>query len=140
MQAFRRPLLSIPSLTRGLHHAIVRTRPPTVPRATTVVPDVPTFLNQIGRQCEQHAPKFESWDHFFKASSEELKNLGIEPARTRRYIIRWREHYRQNDGNIKLHQQRRGHKVDGGERKRKEVRAKRYQEERKKAAEEASAM
>lgn len=62
-----------------------------------------------------------------------MKELGIEPARTRKYIIRWRETYRKADGQVKLVEQKRGVKVDGGERRKAKVRAKRYQAERRAA-------
>ena len=81
-----------------------------------------------------HAPKFSlGWPQLFSASSAQLKELGVEPARTRRYIIRWREKFRLLQGNVVLSEQKRGRKIDGGERRRKEVRAKRFAEERKAA-------
>lgn len=138
----RRPLLSLSlplrtlTLTRGLHHSLPL---PPVPHPNDNVPDVETFLKKIGRQCEQHASKFESWEQLFNARSEELKDLGIEPARTRRYIVRWRETFRRTEGAVELYEQKQGRKIDGGERRRKHVRAKRYQEERKKAAGEEGA-
>jgi hypothetical protein len=95
------------------------------------VPDVTTFLTRIGRNCAAHAAKFGAWGALFDASSAQLKELGIEPARTRRYILRWRESYRRADGNLALVEHKRGVKKDGGERRRKEVRAKRFAEERR---------
>jgi len=103
------------------------------PPPTPAVPDIPTFLQKIGRDCPQHAPKFQTWEQLFDLSSDQLKTLGVEPARTRRYIIRWREKYRFTWGAVELKEEKRGRKVDGGERRQKEVRAKRYQEERKQA-------
>ncbi|KAI5795073.1 IGR protein motif-domain-containing protein [Geopyxis carbonaria] len=123
-----------PTAARFLHHTIT---PPPPPAATTEVGDVGTFLTKIGRGTAEHAPKFTSWENFFEATSQQLKELGIEPPRTRRYIIRWRETFRRAQGNVKLFEQKRGVKVDGGERRVKMVRAKRYQEERKAAAEKA---
>ncbi|KAJ6172058.1 hypothetical protein N7470_001125 [Penicillium chermesinum] len=67
---------------------------PVVPPPTPFVPDVPTFLTLIGRQMSKHASKITSWDQLFKASSAELQELGIEPARQRRYLIRKREKFR----------------------------------------------
>lgn len=113
---------------RHLHISI--TKPPT-PAPTTQVPDVTTFLTKIGRNCQVHAAKFTEWATLFDATSTQLKELGIEPSRTRRYIIRWRETYRRNNGKVKLHEQKRGVKIDGGERRQKEVRAKRFAEERR---------
>jgi hypothetical protein len=116
--------------TRNLHKSLPA---PTVPPPTAAVPDVPTFLSQIGRDCTKHAPKFSDWTQLFSATSAQLKELGVEPARTRKYILRWREKYRILNGNIRLLEQKRGHKIDGGERRRKEFRAKQYAEERKAA-------
>lgn len=53
--------------------------------------------------------------------------------------MRWRETYRLAKGKIEVTEQKRGHKVDGGERRKAHVRAKRYQAERKAAAGEAGA-
>ncbi|CCX10165.1 IGR protein motif-domain-containing protein [Pyronema domesticum] len=130
MFALRRILSGVPRLTRSLHHSLPIPPPPA---KTAEVPDVPTFLTKIGRDCQSHAAKIESWEHLFSATSAQLKTLGIEPARTRRYIIRWRETYRLNDGKVQLTEQKRGRKIDGGERRRKEVRAKKMQEARKAA-------
>ena len=94
---------------------------------------MPTFLTTIGRGCGSHAAKFTEWDQLFSASSAQLKELGIEPARTRRYIIRWRETFRMRGDAVRLREITRGRKIDGGERRRKEMRAKRFAEERKKA-------
>ncbi|KAH8432556.1 mitochondrial 37S ribosomal protein mS41 [Aspergillus melleus] len=43
----------------------------------------------------KHASKFPSWDKLFALSSTELRDLGIEPARQRRYLLRKREKFRQ---------------------------------------------
>jgi hypothetical protein len=58
------------------------------------VPDVQTFLTLIGRNSSQHAGKFPSWEALFSFSSPELRKLGLEPARARRYLLRWREKFR----------------------------------------------
>ena len=133
---------------RKLHHSL---RPPPPPAPTTSVPDIATFLGKIGRKCAQHAPKFQEWSQLFSATSAQLKALGVEPARTRRYILRWRETFRISasasaggaggangkGGEVQLVEHKRGRKIDGGERRRKEIRAKRYAAERKAAAEAA---
>ncbi len=49
-----------------------------VPDPTTEVPDVPTFLEKIGRGCKGHADVFENWESLFTLSSAELKEKGIE--------------------------------------------------------------
>ncbi|KAF8535026.1 IGR protein motif-domain-containing protein [Trichophaea hybrida] len=128
----RRLLLLRPALSRGLHHSLPLPPPP---ETTAKVPDVSTFLTLIGRNCKSHSAKIESWDHLFSATSSQLRTLGIEPARTRKYIIRWREKFRLYGADTVLKEQKRGRKIDGGERRRKEFRAKRFAEERKAAAE-----
>lgn len=68
---------------------------PIIPQPTPFVPDVPTFLSLIGREMHKHASKFTSWDSLFSLSSAELRELGIEPARQRRYLLRQREKFKQ---------------------------------------------
>jgi hypothetical protein len=71
-----------------------------MPRQTPFVPDVPTFLTLIGRNLSQHASKIPSWEALFSLSSEQLKESGIEPARARRYLLWWRERFRNGLGGI----------------------------------------
>ncbi|RPA95721.1 hypothetical protein L873DRAFT_1829734 [Choiromyces venosus 120613-1] len=124
-------LLSIPRpfvFTRCLHDSLP---PPPVPVKNERTPDVAAFLTQIGRNTVQHAPKFETWEQFFSLTSKQLRDLGVEPPRDRRYILHWRERYRVLNGNVLLKEHKRGVKVDGGERRRASVLAKRRAEERK---------
>ncbi|KAK5993197.1 hypothetical protein PT974_06625 [Cladobotryum mycophilum] len=80
------------SQTRWLH----KTRPPpSVPKPRPFVPDVETFLTLIGRGLNKHAAKFPSWDSLFSLTSPELKELGIEPPRSRRYLLQWMRRYRE---------------------------------------------
>ena len=65
-----------------------------VPPPTPFVPNVETFLSLIGRGMSKHASKLPSWDKLFTLSSAELRELGIEPARQRRYLLRKREKFR----------------------------------------------
>lgn len=105
--AAKRPLsvFSLPSLStaasskqsichqcRSLH----RLNAPTVriPRPTPFVPDPQSFLTLIGRNMAQHAPKIPSWEALFSLSSEQLRQSGVEPARARRYLLWWRERFR----------------------------------------------
>ncbi|KAF3906438.1 hypothetical protein ABW20_dc0105616 [Dactylellina cionopaga] len=88
--------------------------------ASSTAPDVNTFLAKIGRKMIQHETKFTDWDHFMTRTPEQLREMGIEPARDRRYLIDWRERYRNG---IEPTEFKRGRKVDGGERRRKMVRA-----------------
>ncbi|EGS18145.1 mitochondrial 37S ribosomal protein mS41 [Thermochaetoides thermophila DSM 1495] len=68
---------------------------PLVPAPIPFVPDVQTFLTVIGRGLKQHAEKFPSWEALFTLTSEQLRELGIEPPRTRRYLLRWRQRFRE---------------------------------------------
>lgn len=67
---------------------------PSVPTPTPFVPDVQTFLTLIGRDMSKHASKIPSWEQLFSLNSNQLRDLGIEPARQRRYLIRKREKFR----------------------------------------------
>ncbi|KAG6000202.1 hypothetical protein E4U54_001508 [Claviceps lovelessii] len=72
-----------------------KTRPPhPIPQPRPFVPDVPTFLTLIGRGLNKHASKFPSWESLFSLTSPELKELGIEPPRNRRYLLQWMQRYR----------------------------------------------
>lgn len=76
---------------RCLHQ---RQAEPIIPKPTPFVPDVQTFLSLIGREMSKHSSKFTSWDSLFSLSSSELRELGIEPARQRRYLLRQREKFK----------------------------------------------
>lgn len=70
-----------------------------------------------------------------------MKEVGIEPARDRRYILRWRHKLRTilKEGEAavyKIKEEKRGVKKDGGERRRAEVLFKRRIEERRAARKE----
>ncbi|KAG6289024.1 hypothetical protein E4U09_005230 [Claviceps aff. purpurea] len=65
-----------------------------IPKPCPFVPDVPTFLTLIGRGLSKHASKFSSWENLFSATSSELKEMGIEPPRARRYLLQWMNKYR----------------------------------------------
>ena len=67
---------------------------PSIPRPTPFVPDVQTFLALIGRNLSQHAAKIPSWTALFSLTSTQLRELGVEPPRSRRYLLRWRENFR----------------------------------------------
>lgn len=67
---------------------------PTIPAPIPFVPDVKTFLTLIGRGFSQHASKFPTWEALFSLTSDQLREIGIEPARSRRYLIAWRNKYR----------------------------------------------
>ncbi|KAI5305377.1 hypothetical protein KEM56_004593, partial [Ascosphaera pollenicola] len=81
-------------ITRSLHKNV---RPLPVPQPTPFVPDVPTLLKLIGRNMSKYASKISSWNDFFSLSSDELRALGIETARDRKYLLRWREKFRRGE-------------------------------------------
>lgn len=66
-----------------------------MPAPTPFCPDVPTFLKLIGRGLGSFAPKIPSWEALFTLKSEDLRELGVEPARTRRYLNKWRQQFRE---------------------------------------------
>ncbi|KAK5104761.1 telomere length regulation protein [Lithohypha guttulata] len=76
---------------------IHKTKDASIPKPTPFVPDVKTFLTLIGRGLSAQASKISSWNKLFTLSSEELKELGVEPARTRRYLLRWRQKFRNGE-------------------------------------------
>lgn len=80
-----------PLQTRSAHKQASRT--PYIPSPTPFVPDVKTFLTLIGRGMSQHAAKFPTWEALFSLTSPQLKELGIEPPRLRKYLIHWRENF-----------------------------------------------
>lgn len=88
---FANPLSITQQCIRCLHK---NATPRPVPSPTPFVPDVPTFLTLIGRDMSKHASKLTSWEQLFTLSSSELRELGIEPARQRRYLLRQRERFR----------------------------------------------
>jgi hypothetical protein len=89
---------STPYICRRCLHATVREGK--VPEPTPFVPDHTTFLKLIGRDLSKHASKFEKWSELFTLSSSKLKELGIEPPRSRRYLLRWREKFRKGEFGI----------------------------------------
>lgn len=89
-----KPFSATGQQTRWLH----RTRAPhPIPSPRPFVPDVQTFLTLIGRGLSKHASKFPSWESLFSLTGPELQQLGIEPARTRKYLLRWMQKYRKGD-------------------------------------------
>lgn len=84
------PAITTPQ-TRWLHNT--RTPPP-VPAPIPLIPDVPTFLKVLGRGLSQYTDKFPSWEALFTLTSDEMRELGVEPPRTRRYLLAWLDRYR----------------------------------------------
>lgn len=71
-----------------------------VPKPIPFIPDHTAFLSAIGRGLSAHATKIPSWEALFTLTSPQLKELGVEPARSRRYLLDWREKYRNGDYGI----------------------------------------
>ncbi|KAL8731413.1 MAG: hypothetical protein Q9181_004314 [Wetmoreana brouardii] len=71
-----------------------------IPPPTPFVPDSKTFLELIGRNLSQHAAKIPTWESLFSLSSLQLRKLGVEPARTRRYLLWWRDKFRKGEYGI----------------------------------------
>ncbi len=65
-----------------------------VPSPTPFVPDSKTFLTLIGRNLLQYAIKIPSWHALFSLKSEQLRELGVEPASNRRYLLWWRDRFK----------------------------------------------
>ncbi|KJR83098.1 uncharacterized protein SPSK_04466 [Sporothrix schenckii 1099-18] len=66
-----------------------------VPDPIPFVPDVASFLKIIGRNMKQHTSKFPTWEALFTLTSRQLRSLGVEPARDRRYLLRWLNLFRE---------------------------------------------
>lgn len=86
--------LSTTGQVRWLH----KTRPPhEVPQPRPFVPDVTTFLTLIGRGLGRYAKKFPTWESLWTVTGPQLKELGVEPPRSRRYLLAWMQRYRQGN-------------------------------------------
>ncbi|KAL8852397.1 MAG: hypothetical protein Q9221_002703 [Calogaya cf. arnoldii] len=85
------------STVRQLH---AQTSPSQIPSPTPFVPDTKTFLSLIGRNLSQHAAKIPTWESLFSLKSMQLRKLGVEPARTRRYLLWWRDKFRKGEYGI----------------------------------------
>ncbi|KAI9800610.1 MAG: hypothetical protein M1833_003268 [Piccolia ochrophora] len=84
-------------LTRTPNRSLHQQRAPSIPSPTPFVPDAPTFLKLIGRNLIQHAAKFPTWEALFSLTTQQLRELGLEPARDRRYLLRWRDKFRKGE-------------------------------------------
>lgn len=79
-------------------HARVATKD--IPKPTPFVPDAETFLKLIGRKLSQHSSKIPDWNALFSLSSPQLRELGVEPAAQRRYLLHWRQKFRKGEFGI----------------------------------------
>ncbi|KAJ5455780.1 uncharacterized protein N7458_004044 [Penicillium daleae] len=94
LQSLPSRLFQTISISRQCIRPLHRKAAPSVPAPTPFVPDVQTFLTLIGREMSKHASKISSWEQLFSSNSDQLRELGIEPARQRRYLMRKREKFR----------------------------------------------
>jgi hypothetical protein len=94
LRLLTRPSTSIQQNLQTRHAHKQAGKFPIIPSPTPFVPDVKTFLTLIGRGMSSHAAKFPTWEALFSLTSPQLRELGIEPPRTRRYLIHWREKFK----------------------------------------------
>jgi len=88
-KAFQKPVCLQCRLLHAGNAAPVR-----IPKPTPFVPDAQTFLTLIGRNMAQHAAKIPTWEALFSLTSQQLRESGVEPARARRYLLWWRDRFR----------------------------------------------
>ncbi|EGE01383.1 hypothetical protein TEQG_00436 [Trichophyton equinum CBS 127.97] len=146
------PLRLFTSLTNPHYQPCVRylhqsRKPATVPSPTPFVPDVETFLRLIGRNMSRYSSKITGWKQLFTGETE-LKDTS-KP-------LKKFAHYKLHHGNMikgpyaqiipntwstavkvqvtdGMWEHKRGRKIDGGQRRQKEIRAKRALAERRNA-------
>lgn len=94
LRLLTRPSTTIHQTIQTRHAHQQASKAPIIPSPTPFVPDVKTFLTLIGRGLSSHTAKFPTWEALFSLTSPQLRELGIEPPRTRRYLIHWREKFR----------------------------------------------
>ncbi|CCK68905.1 mitochondrial 37S ribosomal protein mS41 KNAG_0B04700 [Huiozyma naganishii CBS 8797] len=101
-----------------------------IPSSTATIPDVSKFLTVIGRDCAEQTELYENkWENLFEWDSAVLKEKGV-PIQQRRYILLQVEKFRRG---TPVEEIKKGKKsFFGGERKRKENRAKWEAEQRAK--------
>ncbi|CAK7901574.1 protein Fyv4p, mitochondrial [[Candida] anglica] len=87
------------------------------------VHDLETFLTLIGRNCVEHVELFDNdLQKFLGTKSAEMKKLGLD-IQTRKYMLRWINKFVNDLEPLREHVK--GKKKNGGERKAREVLAKR---------------
>lgn len=110
-------------LQRSFATSFVAYKTNTSTRTKENVHDLTTFLTLIGRNCIEHAELFENdLGKFLGTKGKQMKSLGID-VQTRRYMLRWINKFENNLEPLREHKQ--GKKKNGGERKQKEILAKR---------------
>ncbi|KAF8970011.1 hypothetical protein BGZ46_010595 [Entomortierella lignicola] len=89
---FTRCLARMPVGIRSLHSAAAKK---SVPAPRGDIQDPTSFLTKIGRNSASVADKFKSWEHLFTATTAEMKSEMSLSVKQRRWILGWREKYRQ---------------------------------------------
>ncbi|SMN18449.1 similar to Saccharomyces cerevisiae YHR059W FYV4 Protein of unknown function, required for survival upon exposure to K1 killer toxin [Maudiozyma saulgeensis] len=113
---------------RALHSLRTQTIPHSIPKPTEQIPDASTFLNVIGRNCSEFADAYENqWDNLFKWDSRVMKEKGI-PTQQRKYILFQLEKFRDKQEIVAIDKGKKS--FFGGERTRKEKKAKWLAEQR----------
>ncbi|CAB4252361.1 similar to Saccharomyces cerevisiae YHR059W FYV4 Protein of unknown function, required for survival upon exposure to K1 killer toxin [Maudiozyma barnettii] len=113
---------------RALHSLRTQTIPHPIPKQTEQIPDVASFLKTIGRNCNEFVDTYENqWDNLFKWDSRVMKEKGI-PTQQRKYILFQLEKFRDGEEIIAINKGKKS--FFGGERTRKEKKAKWLAEQR----------
>ncbi|KAF8926906.1 IGR protein motif-domain-containing protein [Dissophora ornata] len=90
--AFARCLARAPMGVRSIHAGSVKK---SVPAPRGDIQDPAAFLTKIGRSSAPLAEKFKSWEHLFSATTGEMKSDLALSVKQRRWILNWREKFRQ---------------------------------------------
>ncbi|KAM3161714.1 Protein FYV4, mitochondrial [Lachancea thermotolerans] len=99
-----------------------------IPAPNGELADAGAFLSKIGRKCEEFNETFENkWENLFHWDSKVLKEKGIPPQQ-RKYILSQVERLRKNEPIREIKEGKKS--FFGGERKRKETKAKLRAQER----------
>lgn len=115
-----RPVFAGSRMQFSTTSVVMRTNKSTLNKSN--VNDLETFFKAIGRKTVEHVDAFEGDLHkFLEADGPKLKELGIDCAQ-RKYMLMWKHKYVNDLENLREH--KKGTKKHGGERKQKEVKAK----------------
>lgn len=109
-------------VVRSFSASSVALRTNTLTRTRENVHDLKTFLNLIGRNTIEHHDAFDGdLQKFLGTKGPEMKAMGID-VQLRKYMLRWIHKFQNDLEPLRVHRQ--GKKKNGGERKAREVVAK----------------
>jgi len=115
-------LIGRSGIPRTFTTSTINFRTNTSTRTKENVHDLKTFLTLIGRNSIEHHDAFEGdLQKFLNSDSKAMKHMGIDVA-SRRYLLRWIHKFQNDLEPLRVH--KKGKKKNGGERKAKEVLAK----------------